>query len=195
MPTINGRFYANPAFGRALERARLWESQRENASEHRSTKHRRYTVGHDAATTIDGVANQIYNETSGLRPTALRGPGSDLDLQYARMYMGHVIHNRVARKIPGGLAYDKLTGNEPHAIKHLFSAAYDSYGGSHHAAKLSFSHPDPTGGATGFYLDHGQRLPPWAKGKKTVATFGPFTNAAGKGDVPKGEKVRIVIIP
>jgi hypothetical protein len=195
MPEINGRFYLNPAFGRALERARLLDAEGQERANSHSAKHRAHTNGHDTATSIDGVTNQVYNETSGLRPGSLRGPGSDLELQQARVWIAHVIQNRAARMIRGGIAYDRLTGAEPAAVRVFLSKAYDAYGASHHAARLSKNQPDPTGGAAQFYLDYGQGSPPWAKGEKPVRSFGPFFNKAGRGDVPKGKMTRIVVIP
>jgi hypothetical protein len=191
MPTINGRFYANPAYGRALERARLQDSEPQNPVGPPPARHRPHVQGHDAATNVDGVANQIYNETSGLRPSGLRSSGSDLDLQYARMYMGHVIRNRATGKVRGGLASSDLTPRARLATQSFLSKAYNAYGASHHAAKLSFRQADPTGGATNFYLDHGQTPPLWAQRKKLIATFGPFFNEAGGGDVPRAKEVKI----
>src|SRR5271156_5630239 len=115
MPFINGRFYINPTFGRAVEFARANEAEQEGAEhqEHRPAHHRRHG-GHgdnyDAATTPEGVANQIYNETSGLRTTdrSGNGPGSDWNLQQARFAMAHVIQNRAASGIRGGLASDEI---------------------------------------------------------------------------------------
>ena len=53
--------------------------------------------------------------------------------------------------------------------------------------------PDVTGGSTHLYLDYGQKAPSWAAGKETT-TCGPFKNAAGGGDVPKGAHVKIIIV-
>ena len=50
-----------------------------------------------------------------------------------------------------------------------------------------------TGGSKHFYLDYGQGQPKWAAGKETTS-YGPFKNAAGGGDVPKGADVKIIIV-
>jgi len=208
MPFINGRFYANPAYGRALERARrsssggIWTEdfpeQNQGTDEHggqtrgaTQTPARSVRVAHkshhgnddyDAASTTPGIANQIYNETASLRTTAQSGGGSDVDLQNARLAIAHVIHNRAAAKRKGGLASDELHSKEAAAVKRFPSAAYDAYGGSRHVAVVAGSPRDPTGGAQFFYLDHGQRQPPWSVGKEPIAVFGPFLNTVRRKD-------------
>jgi hypothetical protein len=116
MPFLNGRFYMNPIFGAALERARRANVGREWSEEspqaagqaasasggrHRSAhaakssgaKHKGHTGDdYDPATTTEGIANQIYNETAGLRTTARQGPGSDVDLQEARRAIGGALY-------------------------------------------------------------------------------------------------------
>jgi hypothetical protein len=218
MPFLNGRFYMNPIFGAALERARRASAGREwseespqaagqatsaSRTQHRpahapkssGAKHKGHTGDHyDPATTTEGIANQIYNETAGLRTTARQGPGSDVDLQEARRAIGHVIHNRAAGGIAGGLASPELNSKEESAIKSLYMPAYDAYGESHSAAQVSGSRRDSTGGALYFYFDDGRRPPKFAEGKKPAAVFGPFLNEAGGGDVGKGKSGRVVII-
>jgi hypothetical protein len=113
MPFINGRYYINPTFGRAIELARMSEEQQRAAEPQHEPAHKgRHGSGdsYDPATTPEGVANQIYNETAGLRTTDQRGngPGSDWDLQQARFAMAHVIQNRAASRIAGGLASDEI---------------------------------------------------------------------------------------
>ncbi len=185
MPVIKGRFYANPAYGHALERARVPDAARgaTHAGRHQTP-----------SAPSDQVANTIYNETSGLRPTAPKGPGSAEDLHNARVHMEHVIGNREAAKTPGGVAPDHLGKKEAQAVR-TYPPARQAYQDSQHTAERARSERDPTGGATHFYLDSGKAPPNWAVGKKPVATFGPFDNPAGRGDVPKGAKTRIVIVP
>jgi hypothetical protein len=99
MPFINGRYYINPTFGRAIELARVSEEEQRAAKPQQEPAHKGRHGGsgdrHDPATTPEGVANKIYNETAGLRTTDQRGngPGSDWDLQQARFAMAHVIQN------------------------------------------------------------------------------------------------------
>lgn len=213
MPFINGRFYMNPLFGAAVERARNVtaepelsdevhrhgpfpvdtrdEIQLDSAEQHHG-RHpasvRSHRVSH-AASTPAQTANSIYNETSGLRPITKRGPGSADDLSEARSYVAPIVK---AGKFP--VASDKLSGTAAHAIR-SYPPARAAYQDSLDAAHAAFSGHDPTGGATHFYLSYsGQNMPKWAAGKKPVAVFGPFKNVAGGGDVPKGAIVHIVII-
>ncbi len=134
------------------------------------------------------TANSIYNETSGLRPVTKRGSGSADDLSKARSYVAPIVK---AGKFP--VASDKLSAAAARAIK-SYPPARAAYQDSLDAAYAAFSGHDPTGGATHFYLNYGQKPPSWAAGKKPVATFGPFKNVAGGGDVRKGAMVTIVII-
>lgn len=208
MPFINDRFYANPIFGRALERARLaeagkvWSEEypegaqqgikegggqgqagRHLSERHRTAHTRNSKDGYDAATTPAGVANQIYNETAGLRPTSKNGTGSgtDWDMQQARRSIAHVIHNRAAVEMRGGLASDQLAPREIRAIEKIGSPAYNAHGASLDAAHAAAIYPDSTGGAMYFYLEHGQGSPGWAAGKKLIGEYGPFRDSAGKG--------------
>jgi hypothetical protein len=143
------------------------------------------------------VANQVYNETSGLRTTDRtgNGPGSDWDLQQARFAMAHVIHNRAGSGIKGGLASDEINHRESKAIKTMGSGAYDAHGESVYAAHRAGKQPDPTDGAIHFYLEYGQGPPKWAKGKNPISVYGPFSNPTGEGDAAKDKDVRIVVLP
>lgn len=205
MPFVNGKFYANLLYGNALERARAADEGRawsedpdaeatpeimlvgaHPAQAHGSGHHRQQANGpddYDAATTPEGVANQIYNETSGLRATVKigTGPGTDWDMQQARKSIAHVVQNRAEAGIRGGLAADHLAPPEMRAIGTIASPAYDAHGASLAAAHDAARHRDPTGGARFFYLDHGQPSPSWAAGRQLVGDFGPFSNTSGKG--------------
>lgn len=215
MPFVNDKFYANLLYGRALERARAADEGRvwpedpdaEATPEimlvgahldqaQRSGHHRHPAHGpddYDAATTPEGVANQIYNETSGLRATVKigTGPGTDWDMQQARTAIGHVIHNRADSKIHRGLASDQLTRQASQGTRIVGSSAYDAHGESVFAAHRADHETDPTSGATLFYLDHGQTPPRWAKGAVPTGVYGPFKNESGGGDVPKGASVQV----
>lgn len=203
MPFINRRFYINPTFGRAVELARVNESEQGAAErqQHGPAHHKRHGGrgdNYDAATTPEGVANQIYNETSGLRTTDRvgNGPGSDWDLQQARFAMAHVIQNRAASGIRGGLASDEIRSpDEAEAIRRMGSKAYDAHGESVYAAHRASKQPDPTAGTKHFYLEYGQGPPNYANGRTPIAVFGPFSNPTGKGDAVKGKDVRIIVLP
>lgn len=135
------------------------------------------------------AANSIYNETSGLRPTTKRGPGSADDLSNARAYVAPIVK---AGKVP--VASDKLSRSAIHSVR-SYPSARAAYQDSLNAANAAFSGHDPTGGATHFYLSYPSQKPPaWVAGKKPVAIFGPFKNVSGGGDVPKDAIVHIVII-
>jgi len=181
MPLINGRYYANPAYGEAMERARMEEAA--DGAEQQQTP----------PAPSDPLANRIYNETSGLRTSAPQGPGSPEDLHNARLHLGQIIRNREAARMPGGVATDRLTKQEANAVG-TYPPARTAFQDSQRAAARARAEKDPSGGATNFYLDFAQGPPPWAEGKKPVASFGPFLNKAGGGDVPKNAKVKILIL-
>lgn len=227
MPFINGKFYANPAYGRGVEKARTadlvgrgdgqGEAELISAETHpqkatqsptvqRATqkpstaKSKHHGDDYNPATTPEGVGNQIYNETAGLRPTSKSGtgPGTDWDMQQARKAMAHVIQNRATHKMQGGLTNDQIDSRETRAIASVASAAYDAHGGSqaaaHDAARDAARQYDPTGGSLHFYLDDPKKKPPkWVNDAIPVAEFGPFQNVSGHGDVSRGEPVRIKI--
>jgi hypothetical protein len=201
MPIIKGKYYINPTFGRAVELARMKEMEQAVAEQQsrpaHSKHHGRSGDDYDPATTQEGAANQVYNETAGLRTTDRtgNGPGSDWDLQQARFAMAHVIQNRAASGIKGDLASDEIKHRESNAIRTMGSRAYDAHGESVYAAHRAGKQPDPTNGANHFYLEYGQGPPEWAKGKNPVSVFGPFSNPTGKGDATKDKDVRIVVIP
>ncbi len=195
MPEINGRYYANPAYGRAVERARMEAAQASGRPQPHTRRHGR--DDYDAAAAPAEVGNQIYNESSGLRPTdkSGNGSGSDFDLQQAREAMAHVIQNRAAHKIRGGLASPTIgSPSDLRDIGKIGSKAYDAHGASVYAAQHASKHPDSTNGAKHFYLDDGTH-PDRDGNKNAVAVFGPFRNAAGGGDTAKGKNVRILILP
>jgi hypothetical protein len=222
MPFIHGRFYANPAYGEALESVRRAEApefvdellrnepsgatkfddgvlSNDSAGESEieelaAEQHQAHGHGHaKPPETPVQRAIRIYNETSSLRPTTQRGPGSANDLSNGRDHMGHAIVSGENSPIPPKMARHVLSPREAQAIK-SYPPAHAAYQDSLRAAQQAGTEPDPNGGATHFYLDYGQSPPPWAAGKKPVASFGPFRNVAGGGDVPKGAMVRIVII-
>lgn len=240
MPFINGRYYMNPFYGRALEAGRMAEEAKEFVAHrghaaapessrggdgldgwdidpaeifyegpqgnsprhphHEASQQKAHGNGavvrghHDPATTTQGVAHQVYNETSGLRPTAKQGigPGSDWDMQQARLAIAHVIQNRAADHIRGGIATDQIKSSEARAIKVMSSPAYQAYGGSLDAAHRARIQQDSTSGGNHFYLDWGQPVPSWAKGQP-IAVYGPFHNTNSTGDVPAGASVKIPI--
>lgn len=196
MPLINGRFYANPAYGRALERARNLEAGRDEEPEEISARYvsvsthggQRSAAQHakQGKESQTSIGNRVYNETGGLRakPGAKPGaPGSAEDLHNGRVAIANVAGNREKAGIAGGIAPDKVSpsGQKTPQYKDAQGAAAQA------------SHTDITGGAANFYLEHGQGPPKWAKGRK-MTSYGPFNNASGGGDVPKGADTQIVIV-
>jgi len=169
--------YPETGPGRSAEaNERLGAVQSRPAAGEGKTRKRHGPDDYDAATTPAGIANQIYNETASLRPTTQSGHGSDVDLQNARLAMSHVIHKRASAGILGGLGSDELSPKEATATRGFPSKAYDAFGASRYEA-LRANGPDPTGGATHFYMDFGQKsVPSFAKGKSPIAVYGPFQN-------------------
>ena len=130
------------------------------------------------------TGNIVYNETGGLRPKAKDGSGSSQDLHDSRVAVADVVDNRNKAGAKGGVASDAVSAKERNNPQYKDSQA---------AASEAANSPDRTGGSTHFYLNYGQPAPSWANGKVTTS-YGPFVNAAGGGDVPKGADVRIVIV-
>jgi RHS repeat-associated protein len=130
------------------------------------------------------TGNIVYNETGGLRPKSKDGSGSSQDLHDSRVAVADVIDNRNKAGAKGGVASDAVSAKERNNPQYKDSQA---------AASEAANSPDRTGGSTHFYLDYGQPKPSWANGKATTS-YGPFVNAAGGGDVPKGADVRIIIV-
>ena len=130
------------------------------------------------------IGNIIYNETGGLRPETEEGSGSSQDMHNARVAIADVIDNRERAGAGGGVASDQVGANERNTSQ---------YEDSQSAASEAANSSDVTGGSEHFYLDYGQGQPKWAVGKKTTS-YGPFKNAAGGGDVPRGADVMIIIV-
>lgn len=217
MPFINGRFYANPTYGNAVENARDSDNQLHNevrtsdtddgtgalenepmseSAQQADTSKQQFPKKLPHTTTPESPAqnaNRVYNETAGLRPTTKQGRGSAQDLHNGRVAMSHVIRNRQAHGNFGGVAPNALTHSEEHAVQH-YPPARDAYRDSVNAASGAAARPDPTHGATQFYLDYGQPQPSWARRKGPIASYGPFSNPAGGGDVQKDSKTVIIRI-
>ena len=197
MPFVNGRFYANPAYGLALERARSLESGHERQGDEVAAKPSSVAGRGNQQSTSEhakqdkdkqtSIGNRVYNETGGLRPKADAKPGepgSAEDLHDARVAIADVIQNREKAGNHRGVATDKI---------HKGASASPQYRDAQEAATEAGRAPGDAGGARNFYLDYGQPQPKWAGGKKTTS-YGPFKNAAGGGDVTKGRDVQIVIV-
>lgn len=135
-------------------------------------------------TNTQQVGNIVHNETGGLRSETKEGSGSSQDLHNAKVAISDVVENRKKAGNNGGVASDKVSSKEQNTPQ---------YKDAQKAAAEAAHSPDVTGGSKHFYLDYGQKAPSWAAGKDTT-TYGPFKNAAGGGDVPKGADVKIIIV-
>ena len=200
MPVINDRYYANPEYGRALERARVadeefrrvhgeekpsWLDRFLGFADETDTKQAKQTrqnhpqlQAQAKRVTDDTIGNIIYNETSGLRPTSETGEGSPQDLHEARVGAGTVAKSLYAdgQKLGKPLtAPTELTSKEAKAVR-SYSPAKHAYEDSQAAASKASRDKS---GPTHFYLDHGQPKPRWAKGKEPKQSYGPFRNVAG----------------
>jgi hypothetical protein len=214
MPIINDRYYANPQYGRALERARASDeeyrrahgepqpswldhhlgftdsaptTQAKTARQNRSQPRQQTTKVKD-----ETIGNIIYNETSGLRPTSEtgNGNGSPQNLHEGRVGAGAVVKTLDANGKKLGkpqTAATQLTNKELKAVR-SFGPAKHAYEDSQTAASKA---PRDKNGPTHFYLDHGPAKPKWAEGTTPKHSYGPFRNDAGGGDIPKGAKVWI----
>jgi hypothetical protein len=212
MPIINDRYYANPQYGRALERDRAaddefrrvhgeekpsWldhflgfaERTETNQSKQTQQNHSQLRV-QTKRVTDDTIGNVIYNETSGLRPTSETGEGSPQDLHEARVGAGTVAKTLDAngKKLGKPLTVTtQLTSKEAKAVR-TYDPAKHAYEDSQAAARKASRDKN---GPTHFYLDHGQPKPKWAEGTTPKQCYGPFRNVAGGGDIPKGARVWI----
>ncbi|MGB6131548.1 MAG: RHS repeat-associated core domain-containing protein, partial [Acidobacteriaceae bacterium] len=130
------------------------------------------------------VGNTVDNETSGLRPESKSGQSSSQSLHTSKVAIADVVHNRDKAGIKGGVASSKTTASESRTPQ---------YKDAQSAASQAAHSPDITHGSVNFYLNYGQRPPGWARGKSTTS-YGPFENASGHGDVPKGAQVYVVIV-
>lgn len=212
MPIINGKYYMNPQYGRALERdrssdeeaRRLYGEPEHSWLDHflgfadqtgtrqatQSAQQRPLSQTQTKAATDKAIGNIIYNETSGLRPTSDVGSGSQQDLHEGRIGAGTVAKTLDAngKKLGRPLTVTtQLTKREEKAVR-SYHPATQAYEDSQAAAKKASRDKN---GPTHFYLDHGQPPPSWTRGKAPKESYGPFRNVAGGGDTPKDAKVWI----
>jgi hypothetical protein len=212
MPLINDRYYANPQYGRAVERDRTADEEFRRAhgdakpswldhflgfAEKTDTKQTKQTQqnhsqgqAHAKGVTDDTIGNLIYNETAGLRPTSETGEGSPQNLHEGRVAAGTVAKTLDAngKKLGKPLTVTtQLTSKEAKAVR-SYGPAIHAYEDSQTAASKATGDKN---GPAHFYLDHGQPKPKWAEGTTPKQSYGPFQNVAGGGDVPKGARVWI----
>lgn len=198
MPFVNGKFYINPAYGRAIENARAAEelSHREEDEHWVTIDHRhvlirdtrRGTESKQPNRTIHLPLNEkerrlaviVFNETGGLTPNATTGKGSVADLHDARVTVAEVSERVIDSGHANRVAPDEIQAGLWKGLNDKNSAAIDSWNDSLSAARAALASSETTNGATQFRLDSKNgTIPSWARGRQPSQTFGPFRNAGG----------------
>ena len=206
MPFINGRFYMNPAYGRAFERARgnrspqdivFVDVARQNEKQDSSVQGRGGTSGSAAAgkhatTKYENpqneqearLANVVYNETSSLRSKAAAAsekPGSASDLRAARVAVAEVAHKVMESGHPERVAPSELTAQAVSALNRGDSQAVQAHNDSLAAARQALDGSATTGGATQYRLRSAPNVHTPINGKHITSHFGPFDDSVAKG--------------
>ena len=92
---------------------------------------------------------------------------------------------------PPATVTDILT---PSAARSILTdaAAKGAWTDSQDAVREAATSDDDTNGAVHFFLDYpGVSRPHWATDDRESSHYGPFVNAAGGGDVPRGAQVTV----
>lgn len=202
MPFINGRFYMNQAYGRALENARASE-----ASSSQADRQQRDSGAHWV--TIDGrhvliqethaerarygrprnkqeakLANIVYNETASLRadPGAGSGDGGSAEaLHDAREGIAEIAERAIDSGYPEYVAPPVLSEKNSGAVSSGNPDAIRAYDDSLAAAREALAGADQTKGATQFRLrSPGVSRDRPINGKDTNFAYGPFRNTIGR---------------
>lgn len=142
------------------------------------------------------LANVIYNESAGARPTAAQGPGSAADLSNSRRAMAEVVLNMEAARRREPVAPDRLSRREALAVERN-PEARAQYGDARNAAEQALRAGGNRAGPKHFFhpwegMPETKR-PHWARGT-AVRRFGPFLNTA-PGDVPVRRRFWIEVHP
>jgi len=214
MPFINGRFYMNPAYGRAVERTRGPQAapersgpQQQGQGAHWVTIDGKHVLIHE---TQAGQARRlakhedaqrrkvikIYNETSGLRPKS--GVTTDANLSQARLNIAHVYNNLNGRGFQGS---STLGPDDARDINKPGTDAATYYQDTKDAVEEASTEPDSTQNANHVYLYdpaaiHSGRIKPpsWVTQGQTTTIQGPFINQGGGGDIPQGDEVFVITV-
>ncbi len=220
MSLINGNYYANPAYGEALERGLAeetpeidrgynrgdegsdWanEAQPEpNAAQApvRQPPARQRQQAPRPPLSENELTTAIHNEAGGARPSSDQGPGSAANLADSRALMAQGALNRRAANRAGGIAPTSLTRTEQVAVLRN-PVARAQYEDARRAAQTALRTGGNPQGPMHFLLAEeglapGNR-PTWARGTP-VQRFGPFLNPAGGGDVRRGTRFYVEIHP
>jgi hypothetical protein len=221
MPFINGKFYMNPAYGRAVEGAR-----RSGAVANLDPAQQSHDRGRDDQdgrwVTIDGNHDLILaahangpargaqrpatrsvargKETPGTKAariifnetSGLRAPkGGAEDLHDGRVAIAHALGNGARMSRPPATVTDVLNHAAARSIL-TDPAAKAAWADSQGAVLEAAKSRDDTNGAVHFFPDYpGAPQPDWATVERETSHYGPFVNAAGGGNVPLGAEVTI----
>jgi hypothetical protein len=195
----------NPAYGRAVERARDAEATSEQVSgEHWVTVNGRHILIQKAGSTRGArhegqqqpeyeapdvkkekeveLTNVTYNETSGLRadPKAKPGaPGSAEDLHNARVAVAEVAHTVLDSDHPERVkAPTDLTARAVHDINAGNSDAISAHNDSLSAVREVLAGSNATKGATQYRMN-ARDTQKSINGKRVTLRYGPFSNVQG----------------
>jgi len=213
MPWINSRFYANPLFGRGLERARIasanrvWseeypELEQQPAPQPQSGKSAAFpSAAHPGRArhvhhgSIEGKASVGYAETAGLTPqksSSVKHAGPYDRSKWDKQSLDQL---REARR--NIMDISERNGNVRHARpgKNAGSIETSVWNDNLDAAEKS------NGSMPGHYFfirqeGVGNQRPPkkagYGREGKPIRSYGPFVNVGG-GDVPRGNRTYIDI--
>ena len=213
MPLINGRFYANPLFGRAVERAReaeggrVWSEQRSeserqspsHASPPRAAPHPKHenprNTESDSRKTVENKARVGYGETSGLLPQ--KSADAKRHSPYDRSTWDQDSFDSLQEARRNIMDVSERNPRFHRAKPSVDANSIDRSIWSDNRGAASKS----DGTLPGKYIfirqaGVGPQRPPKKAGYGQTAepmrSYGPFTNIGG-GDVPKGDRTYIDI--
>ncbi len=197
----------NPAYGRAVERARADNLPPANQREHLGPESESVAMGQHTVSShkfpspqdISRQAqtvktNKIYNEFSSLRPK--KGMTTSADLDRARISAAHIYHNVNGKGFQGS---STLGRHDARDIKIPGTSAAEGYKATTNAVAAAAKERDTKQNANHVYIydpearhsRHGIRPPDWVTQGQTTTIAGPFINQSG-GDVPRGHEVYII---
>ncbi len=200
----------NPAYGRAVERARFDELSPANQKEQHGPEDEKGAMGHHTVSSHEFPSpqdisqqaqtvktNKIYNEFSGLRPK--KGMTTSADLDRARISAAHVYHNVNGKGFQGN---STLGRDDARDIKIPGTPAAEGYKATVNAVATAAKERDTTQNANHVYIydpeaihsRRGIRPPDWVTQGQTTTIAGPFINQSGGGDVPRGHEVYIITV-
>lgn len=194
MAFINGKFYMNPAYGRALETRRAAESVRQSGRDSsrarsqpsiasRSGNHapdRRSEIQYPASEHERKLAVIIFNETGGLSASTKSGNGSAANLHESRVAVGEVSNRVIQSGHANRVAPDEIETGLWEGLNSHNPASVGAWNDPMQAARTVARGSNITDGANHFRLDSKNgKVPLWASGTGSSATYGPFHNAGG----------------